>query len=326
MTMEWTKRVPYEGGKREALFARVNFVTRFFTRTRLQRIQRVEARVKEDSFPGPSCLTHLCHGYWGARKVDPVCTDGIWIVHASRGDFDAFVDGNKVHFQSEDTLFGSPWHRYRPQSKYDPGCTVTQMTIKPRSFTRDGRLALGSWSRLSKADQQILGKLIADPDTHILSHESVLGPLMRALLEIYELAEYGLEARACALVDRILMELVNALQKAPADRQVVPKRVRDLLRRIESTVDHAWTREEMISLSGCSASVLTQWFRRATGFSPMRYVTHLRVLRARELLDASDRSITDIAHSLDFSSSQRFATVFRRHVGMTPTQYRNRQA
>jgi AraC-like DNA-binding protein len=41
----------------------------------------------------------------------------------------------------------------------------------------------------------------------------------------------------------------------------------------------------------------------------------------RRLADTNE-DITNIAHNLGFSSSQYFATVFRRETGMTPGEYR----
>ena len=41
---------------------------------------------------------------------------------------------------------------------------------------------------------------------------------------------------------------------------------------------------------------------------------------------ASDASITELALSLGFSSSQYFATVFKQQVGLTPGAYRSLRA
>jgi AraC-like DNA-binding protein len=54
----------------------------------------------------------------------------------------------------------------------------------------------------------------------------------------------------------------------------------------------------------------------------MGYLTRLRISRARDLLRSSDHSVTEIAISCGFSSSQYFANVFRRLVGQTPSAFR----
>jgi AraC-like DNA-binding protein len=47
------------------------------------------------------------------------------------------------------------------------------------------------------------------------------------------------------------------------------------------------------------------------------------VPHTRELLTRTRRSITDIALSCGFSSSQHFSTVFKAQEGCTPTDFRN---
>ncbi len=90
--------------------------------------------------------------------------------------------------------------------------------------------------------------------------------------------------------------------------------------------DYIWHLNDMVEQAGCSATALGRWFRRATGRSPMEHLMHARISKAKEMLaDVSadtPMTVTEIAHKLSFPSSQRFATVFKRRVGMTPTQYR----
>jgi len=68
-----------------------------------------------------------------------------------------------------------------------------------------------------------------------------------------------------------------------------------------------------------------QLFLRELGVTPADYRLRRRMERAREQLLDPARDITEIAHSLGFSSSQWFASTFKRHFAITPTAYR-RQA
>ena len=56
----------------------------------------------------------------------------------------------------------------------------------------------------------------------------------------------------------------------------------------------------------------------------MEYGLRLKIEKANHLLNANKRSITDIAYDLGFSSSQYFATVFKRYQSITPGEYRLR--
>src|ERR1700722_415553 len=73
---------------------------------------------------------------------------------------------------------------------------------------------------------------------------------------------------------------------------------------------------------GCSPSAIASGFRAATGFSPWQFVLLRRVERAKSLLTSSQLMMSDVALECGFSSSQHFATAFRKQVGTTPGAYR----
>ena len=67
---------------------------------------------------------------------------------------------------------------------------------------------------------------------------------------------------------------------------------------------------------------LTRIFKAQYGIPPYRYLIRLRIKYATELLRDSVLSVTQICHRAGFNSLSHFITTFRRHVGMSPTQYR----
>jgi len=67
---------------------------------------------------------------------------------------------------------------------------------------------------------------------------------------------------------------------------------------------------------------LIRVFKAHVGMPPHRYLTRLRVERARQLLEVSSLSVTQVAHRAGFGTVSHFSTVFRSHVGLSPTEYR----
>jgi transcriptional regulator GlxA family with amidase domain len=88
--------------------------------------------------------------------------------------------------------------------------------------------------------------------------------------------------------------------------------------------------EEELTLAELSLEAdLSPWhflraFRQSFGETPKAYLTRLRLERARELLTISSRSVTEICFDLGFSSLGSFSTLFHRHVGLSPAEFRRR--
>jgi transcriptional regulator GlxA family with amidase domain len=84
--------------------------------------------------------------------------------------------------------------------------------------------------------------------------------------------------------------------------------------------------ELLADRTGMSPRNFIRRFRAATGRLPGAYVQALRVAAAKELLDQGVASIRDVCSSIDYQDVAFFRTLFKRHTGMTPTEYRRRFA
>lgn len=67
---------------------------------------------------------------------------------------------------------------------------------------------------------------------------------------------------------------------------------------------------------------LIRQFKKETGQAPIRYMIALRLQHAEQLLLLSSMSITEIAAVCGYSSPSFFAAEFKKHLGMTPRQFR----
>lgn len=83
--------------------------------------------------------------------------------------------------------------------------------------------------------------------------------------------------------------------------------------------------ETLAKISGYSMSYFKLKFRNETGITPAEYVTLQKMEAAGHLLSGTSQSITDIAYSLGFSTSNYFSTAFRKYYQMTPREYRKMQ-
>jgi AraC-like DNA-binding protein len=78
---------------------------------------------------------------------------------------------------------------------------------------------------------------------------------------------------------------------------------------------------ELAALCGLSRFEFSRRFRRAFGTSYQEYVQRARVSEACRLLDRGSTSVTEVGFAVGFGDSSHFAQVFKRYVGMLPSQY-----
>jgi ATP/maltotriose-dependent transcriptional regulator MalT/AraC-like DNA-binding protein len=66
----------------------------------------------------------------------------------------------------------------------------------------------------------------------------------------------------------------------------------------------------------------TRVFKAQTGKTSSDYLLDIRVEKAREMLRTTDQTITEICFQCGFCNPSHFATVFKRRVGVGPSEYR----
>ena len=73
-----------------------------------------------------------------------------------------------------------------------------------------------------------------------------------------------------------------------------------------------------------SPSRYREVFRKVTGYSPVEYITLLRLRQAAELLSEGNVSIEEVALAVGYTDRLYFQRVFKKHMGVTPGNYLKR--
>ena len=92
---------------------------------------------------------------------------------------------------------------------------------------------------------------------------------------------------------------------------------------IEDNVGSSLSLDEVAKSVHVSSYYLSRVFTEVCGHSFSEYLTSLRLERSKELLRHSDLSCGDVGLRVGYSSASYFSQVFKQHVGMTPSQYRD---
>ena len=82
--------------------------------------------------------------------------------------------------------------------------------------------------------------------------------------------------------------------------------------------------EEYTKERSMTANWFIQNFRRITKYTPMQYILNLRMTNAMNLIDNTNYNMTQIASAIGYDNSMYFSRIFKKHTGMTPTEYKRR--
>ena len=185
------------------------------------------------------------------------------------------------------------------------------------------------WINLKKTGRPFLD--CAGPEAGRLYHglksirKRLFRPLKRLepLLNDILMLHHGSSGHKALLIRNRITEFV--IRVIEAEKEAGPAgsdRIRSVAAHIDSHLSSPLPLPALAGMAGLSLSRFKQRFRSEMGVPPGEYILRRKVDSACALLGETKKSVTEIAYELDFSSSQYFATVFRRITGKKPTDLR----
>jgi len=94
--------------------------------------------------------------------------------------------------------------------------------------------------------------------------------------------------------------------------------------KIEANYQDAATIEELIKDIPSSRRNIVRRFKQVTGITPIEYLQQTRIEAAKRLLEKTNQQMNEIIYSSGYNDPKAFRKVFKKSVGMTPTQYREK--
>lgn len=161
------------------------------------------------------------------------------------------------------------------------------------------------------------------------------GPHMRGWMQQLQLVASSPELLACARsnaniarqLEHLLIELLasghagSGADALPKHASVLPGFVRRAEQFIHSNCSEPLQLSDIANAVGVPPRTLRDGFQQFRGVSPMQYLRHLRLERARSTLKASGQHIrvTDIALDCGFTHFGRFALAYKAMFGESPS-------
>lgn len=216
-----------------------------------------------------------------------------------------------------------------------PACTHTLSSAHPT----DGRVAnnevvlLCGYCRFDTSFAHPL--LSAIPSLTILrakqlESEPWIGSTLERLSTEYQAKGPGSDVVVDRLTEILLVELIRMDFGRGRDttfiRALSDEQVYRALALLHESPEASWTLEMLAARIGLSRAAFAKRFKQCVGRTMFAYLTLLRMQKAAKLLNTSDSKLIEIAASVGYESEAAFMKTFKRTIGMTPTQYRKREA
>lgn len=172
------------------------------------------------------------------------------------------------------------------------------------------------------------------PDRHDVEWPELVGVLrlrIKADTPLGHLIDYAVrwylqspreEAEARSLGLLLVREIKRSAARTLSPDENWPQELERLLVHVERGFHLGPRIEEMAGMVGRSRSYVLKLFRRHLGVSAKRHVINRQLREARELLLGTTLPISDVGKAVGLADPFHFSKLFRRHVGLSPRQFR----
>ena len=144
----------------------------------------------------------------------------------------------------------------------------------------------------------------------------------RRMLEKWRLQKPGATEDCLSILYAVYAELIRSRTAAyiPIAKR---NRLDAALQYIsENFTSEALKVEDAAKAAGMGESHFRRLFKNAYSVSPIKYISLLRVNRAKEYIRYTNDSFSEIAQNCGFASVYYFSRIFKKEAGCTPGEYR----
>jgi AraC family L-rhamnose operon regulatory protein RhaS len=273
-------------------------------------------------------------GYWDARSnqswgLDWHRNEGIELTYVARGKVAFAVDLTEFPLSHGHLTITRPWQLHRVG---DPSIAANRLhwIILDLKVRRPHQpWVWPKWIMLNDKDLEELTRILQHNEHPVWRADARIERCFESMAFAVDQSTSGLEESLLRVrINELFVEVLRLLRKQnlKLDESLSSRRrsVELFLGSLANHIDRPWTLDLMAEQCGLGRSRFSHYCHEITNMSPSEFLNFCRIERAREMMVSNTKaSITEIAIECGFSSSQYFATVFRKHTRSSPLEFRN---
>lgn len=274
-------------------------------------------------------------GYWDAK------TDQNWGLdwHRNEGIEFSFMESGSLYFSTENETVhlhpGSltitkPWQLHKVGN---PIVTIGKqywiiIDVGVRQPHQEWKWP--DWIILSKEDLEYLTKILRENDVRVWQSDKKIQECFIEIGKCLDHAEIEIpQSRLNILINSLLLEILSLFKKGDIEfDQSLTHNLRTVeifLNHLRTDFEKSWTLEDMAEHCGLGKTSLSKYCKHLTNMTPVNYLINIRLeTAAKMLIDQEEEHVTNLGYSCGFTSSQYFATAFKKRYKCSPSEYRSR--
>jgi len=143
----------------------------------------------------------------------------------------------------------------------------------------------------------------------------------RCMQDFRDLDQTALLPRFAIAVE-LFAELLDGDRQQPTSRDRHAGAVQRAMNIVREDLQRHWNLDELAAELGLDAQVFRKAFTRVAGVAAQQWMIQQRLDRACRLLTDRERRIGDIAQAIGYADAMQLSTLFKRHLGCSPSVWR----
>ena len=156
------------------------------------------------------------------------------------------------------------------------------------------------------------------PEINQVSHDMVINARYSNIFNTFVQNDRFRDRELSILFDRLLLSLAKRSKGDHSTKGALNKSINFINENYSTNIYIP----DLARLENLSLSRYNTVFREVTGISPSDYIKQLRLNAACELLLSTDLPINEIGETVGYPNQCFFSKMFKRNIGVTPTEYR----
>ncbi len=278
---------------------------------------------RREAYEGASCLVPGC-SLLGWLSLSEARGAGLGPHHHAESWELCLIARGEVEWWVEDEVWDVGAHRVyltRPFERHGGIDAVLQpCELFWAVFRFDGRARLAG---LERADIEMLASRFAAMRERSFPADAALIDAFARLRDAHRQPPDGvprLEARLA--FTQVLIRALRCHDNAAAHPRAISPAIRRAIRWMEAHLGEDFALDDAAKVAGLSVTRFHERFVAEVAMPPGEWRTRQRIRAAKKLLRYSPQTVTQIAMRCGFTTSQYFATVFRKITGCSPRAYR----